>query len=175
MFEFLLCYCCNVYFSDSLNVFSAQALPFLEVNYELERDKNSEISTCLFALIFLISLWSSFSHKNSLISPSMFFTEIITILSCLSSPSECQPWRTALNREWSWKALTRNTHPCTSSSLWLRWVRHQLMDISGDHSAQHCLLQLPFFCLIMYQPGLWLPASAPFWWLLWLPRLLGEC
>lgn len=41
-------------------------------------------------------------------------------------PRECQQWRTALNRGWSWKASTRNIRLCTLSSLLPRWARHPL-------------------------------------------------
>lgn len=106
----------------------------------------------------------------------------------------------ALNRGWSWKASTRSIRPCTSSSLWPRWARRPLprsMDLNAQedylglkitlhsqialHAGGFSLVSsspagFVFFSNIKFHcPGLWLPAAAPFWRLLWLPRLLGEC
>lgn len=66
---------------------------------------------------------------------SLWFVLKYLLFSFMSSPRGCQQWRTALNRGWSWKALTRSIRPCTSSSLWPRWARRALtwsMDLNGQ-------------------------------------------
>lgn len=107
----------------------------------------------------------------------------------------------ALNRGWSWKASIRSIHPCTSSSLWPRWARRPLtrsMDLNGQEDylglkitphirrllcmqEEFSLVSPPPACFVFFcnvscrRPGLWLPAATPFWRVLWLPWLLGEC
>lgn len=105
---------------------------------------------------------------------------------------EFPPWRTASNRGWSWKALTRSIRLCTSFSLWLRWAALPIIQsVTPKGCKDSRWLKMPVISqtrntgsgqaasssscdLCCNHAGVRLPAEAPFWRLQRLSWLLGE-
>lgn len=118
----------------SLNIF-AEAVACAEFWEKVKLSENLKlnavISASLYAASYLCGVFCAdpvFFLQISLILTWFLFLifaiyiEIFPLLSNVFSPSECQRWRMASSRGWSWKASTHNIHPCTLSSLWPKWV-----------------------------------------------------